>query len=356
MKPGECKDIRLKISETYTGNEVFMPVRVIRGEQEGAKVFVTAAIHGDEINGVGIVQELIAGAGPELIAGTLVLVPVVNIFGFESHDRYLPDRRDLNRAFPGMDTGSLAGRFAHTIMEEVVQKCDFGIDLHSAAMQRTNFPNVRANLRNPGCRQLAELFGASLVVNGTGPAGSLRREACRAGVPTIILEAGEPWKVEPSVMAVGVRGIQNVLKGLNMMKGNPLLPKLQITSQRTMWIRAQVGGILRFHVAPGDLVEKNQPIATNYGVLGLQQNILTSPHSGIVLGMATLPTVKPGEPVCHLALPRMRFTTLRKQMEKISRTALYRQAAQDLATNIAVTQPEEMNGDEASSEAVEALG
>jgi uncharacterized protein len=332
---GESKNIRIKISETYTGDEVRMPIRVIRARNPGPTVFITAAIHGDEINGTGIIHDFLFGEVVKLLSGTLILVPVVNVFGFETHERYLPDRRDLNRAFPGTSQGSLASRMAKKLMTEVVAKCDFGIDLHSAAFQRTNFPNVRADLSQKLVRELSQSFGAALIVDGKGPVGCFRREATKAGCPTIILEAGEPWKIEPSVLQIGVQGIRNTLISLEMIKGERVEPPYQAIIRKSTWLRATVGGILKFHVTAGEFVEKGQPIATNYSILGREQNTLTCPQDGIVLGIATLPAVKPGEPVVHIAFPNKRIADLRKKMKSATGDSL-RKAGRHLATNIDV--------------------
>jgi hypothetical protein len=338
IRPGESIDIRVKISETYTGDEIKMPIRVIRSKQVGPTVFITAAIHGDEINGTGIIHDFLFGDTVSLLKGTLILVPVVNVFGFEAHERYLPDRRDLNRSFPGNSQGSLASRVAHKLMKEVVLKSDFGIDLHSAAFQRTNYPNVRADLSVKPVRDLAEAFGAALVVDGKGPVGCFRREATKAGCPTIILEAGEPWKIEPSVLQIGVQGIRNTLMHLGMMGGDRVDPPYQAIIRKSTWLRASVGGILKFHVTAGEFVEKDQPIATNYSILGREQNTLICPKDGIVLGIATMPAVKPGEPVCHIAYPNKRISSLRRQMKAAKYNTLG-QAGEDLATNIDVIDP-----------------
>lgn len=338
--PGENNDIRVKISESYTGTEVLMPIRVIRAKAPGPVVFVTAAIHGDEINGTGIIHDFLFGDAVNLLQGSLILVPVVNVFGFEAHERYLPDRRDLNRSFPGSEHGSLASRVAHKLMQEVVSKSDYGIDLHSAAFQRTNYPNVRADLSQKTVRELAQAFGAALVVDGKGPVGCFRREATRAGCPTIILEAGEPWKIEPSVLQIGVQGIRNVLGSLGMLAGcQRVEPPYQATIRKTTWLRASVGGIIKFHITAGDFVEAGQPIATNYSILGEAQNVLLCPKDGIVLGLATMPAVKPGEPICHIAYPNKKISTLRRQMSRAKPNALG-QTGEDLATNIDVTEYE----------------
>lgn len=339
IRRGESCDIRLKISETYTGDAVNIPIRVIRARQPGPVVFVTAAIHGDEINGTGIIHDLMFDAAVHLLNGSLILVPVVNVFGFESHDRYLPDRRDLNRAFPGSKDGSLAARVAHTLMQSIVAVSDFGIDLHSAAAQRTNFPNVRGDLSIPEVRRLAQAFGCALIVDGKGPVGSFRREACKAGCPTIILEGGEPNKIEPSVLETGCTGVRNVLIDLGMLNGDPVRPPYQVRIARTTWLRARVGGILRFHVTPGAIVKAGDAIATNFSLLGQQQNSLTAPADGIVLSITTLPAVKPGEPVCHLAIPSAQISRLQRSLKSHKHSA-YHQAHDHLATNVHVVPPD----------------
>lgn len=336
---GERRDIRLKVSETYTGDQISIPLHVVRAKKPGPAVFITAAIHGDEINGTGIIHDFLFGEPFQLDAGSVIFIPVVNVFGFESHERYLPDRRDLNRSFPGSKEGSLAARLAHLLMTEIVPKCDYGIDLHSAAFQRTNFPNIRADLSHKETRRLAKSFGCAMVVDGKGPEGSFRREATRAGCPTIILEAGEPWKIEPSVLQIGTQGIRNSLISLGMMQGDVSEPPYRVTIRKTTWLRATVSGILKFHVGAGDIVQGGQPIATNYSILGAQQNILICPADGIVLGIATLPAVKPGEPVVHIALPDKPIAGLRKRMN-MDAADPHGIVRRHLATHIDLVKPE----------------
>ena len=188
--------------------DVRIPVHVRRAKAPGPTVFVSAALHGNEINGIGAIRQLIADNQFELTKGAILLIPVLNILGFERHSRYLPDRRDLNRAFPGSDHGSLASRMANRIFEELVARCDFGIDIHTASVRRTNYPNVRGDLRDDQVRRIAKAFGCEIVMNGVGPKGSLRREACKSGCPTIIMEGGEVSKVEPGVVESSVRRSQ----------------------------------------------------------------------------------------------------------------------------------------------------
>lgn len=341
VRRGETCDIRLKISETYVGSDVSIPIRVIRAKNPGPTVFVSAAIHGDEIIGTGIIHDLLARDELPLRSGTLILLPVVNVFGFENHDRYLPDRRDLNREFPGADSGSLTSRLANLIMREVVSQSNYGIDLHAASQSRTNFPNVRADLTLPEVCRIASAFGCEMVVDGMGPVGSLRREACKAGCATIILEAGEPLKVESAILEIGVRGVRNVLIELGMLPGERIHPPFQSLVQKTTWVRAEVGGLLRFHVKPGEVVRVGQAIASNFGVLGKHQNVLRSPVDGIILGMTTLPAVKPGEPVVHIAMPGNGIELVEKALDELDPDHLHGRLRADMASDISTHEVQE---------------
>jgi predicted deacylase len=346
VRAGETRDLRLDVSESYTGDKVSIPFRVVRARQPGPAVFVTAATHGDETNGTGIVHELISGRLPPLVRGTVLLVPVVNVFGFEVQQRYMPDGRDLNRCFPGSRSGSLTRRFAASLFDGVVSRCDYGIDLHTATRQRINYPNIRGDLSNPEVRRIAEAFGCELIVDSTGPEGSLRGEATRAGCPTVLLEAGEAHKIQPGVLEVGVRGVLNVLRYLEMLTGPVETPRRQYRVQRSTWIRAEMGGLLRFHVAPGEAVEAGQPIATNTSVYGTERNVLKAGVGGMVLGMTTLPIVKPGQPVCHLAEIDGSVAEVKASQARQKRNSLERRVREQLASNISVT--ERVNGSQPS--------
>jgi len=338
---GERRNVDLVVSESYSGLPVIVPVTVWRAKKPGPAVFVTAAVHGDELNGTGIVREILLNAPFTLLNGSLVLVPVVNMLGLERHQRYLPDRRDLNRSFPGDTEGSLARRFAHAVFQAIVKPCDFGIDLHTAAVRRTNFPNVRADLTRPRVKRLAFAMGTEIVINGKGPIGSLRRSACAAGCPTIILEAGEVWKVEPGVVECGVRAISNVLIDSGMIEGERIEPVYQRRIEKTKWIRAAGGGILQFHVAPGDLVEENQPLATNSDLHGQENRMVHSPCDGVVIGMTTLPVVTPGDPICHVAVLKRGTRTVQRAVDRSSSTSLHERLRDELSTSITVSKPRE---------------
>lgn len=338
VAPGGRADLTLVVSRSYAGAPIEVPVHVCRGARPGPAVFVTGAVHGDEINGTGVIRQLILEPPFDLEAGTLVLVPVVNILAFERLSRYSPDRRDLNRSFPGKKTGSLTSRLARVIRDDIVGRCDCGIDLHTAAARRTNYPNVRADMKSDATARLARLFGAELVLNSLGPEGSLRRVATKAGCPTVMLEAGEVWKVEPAVVEYALRGIRNLLIGLEMITGEAHEPAYTVVADETKWIRARSGGFLQFHVHPGDLLKKGDPIATNTTLVGREQSVLVAPKDAIVLGIATMPAVSPGDPVCNLAFPgAAALGDAERAIEALPGDSLLSRVYDDLATNIQVS-------------------
>jgi len=345
IAPGESRDLRLAVGESYSGLTVKIPIHVRRAKEDGPSVFVTAALHGDEINGTGAIRQLLQDPEFILRRGAVILIPVLNILAFERHSRYLPDRRDLNRSFPGAASGSLASRMAHRVFNELVPRCDYGIDLHTAAVRRTNYPNVRGDLNDPEVLDLAEAFGAEVIIHSGGIRKSLRREACKAGCPTIIMEGGEVWKVEPGIVETAVRGVKNVLKQLNMIDGEPEHPDYQVKVLRSKWLRAEHGGFLQFHVSPGDAVEKDQPLATNTTILGREKRVLTSPFRGVVIGMTTLPAISPGEPVFNIGrLPRgVKLSQLRRHGSH--ENSLEERVIEDLSSNILVTERPEADGD-----------
>lgn len=337
---GDICNINLKVSESYTGQPIAVPLQVQRAKRPGPTVFVTGAIHGDEVNGTGIVHELMVKQPFELQRGSLLLVPIANVLGFERHSRYLPDRRDLNREFPGAQDGSAASRFAAVIFREIVRQSDFGIDLHSAAVRRTNYPTIRGNLHSRLVRRIAKAFGCELMVESKGPKGSLRRAACRVKCHTISLEAGEVWKIEPGVLELGVRGIRNVLIELGMIEGLAVSPPYQTTVKKLHWLRATRGGLMKFHIAPGAVVERQQPICTIVDVFGGGEALITAPVDGVIIGLSTLPAVKPGFPICSVAEPELSVRQIRQCLASASANSYSQVLCDQLASNIAVEESE----------------
>lgn len=340
VQPGETREVSLAVTQSYSSLTIPIPVIVRRGMEPGPSLFVTAAIHGDEINGTGAVRRMIQEESLLPKRGTLILAPVINILGFDRHSRYLPDRRDLNRCFPGSRKGSVAARMARLVFDEIVSRCDCGIDLHTAAVKRTNFPNLRADVSIPEVRRLATAFGCETILSGKGPEGSFRREACAVQCPTIVFEAGEVWKVEPAVVEYAVHGVTNVMIELGMIDGKLQVPPFRVLVEKAKWIRAERGGFLRFHVRPGDVVAKNQPLATNTSITGTEHSLLTAPFAGIVLGMTTLPAIGPGDAVVHLGHLATDSPDIPRIRAELPEGHRHERVFEQLASNILVFTPE----------------
>ncbi|MBL8892798.1 MAG: succinylglutamate desuccinylase/aspartoacylase family protein [Planctomycetaceae bacterium] len=321
IQPGQELDAEVPISESYCGRQVSFPVHIKRGDEAGPTVFVTAAVHGDELNGTAAIRSLIVDPQIRLTRGTLILVPVVNVLGFETHSRYLPDRRDLNRCFPGSSSGSQASRLARVVFDEIVGRSDLGIDLHTAAIRRTNHPNVRGDFRNAEVRQLAEAFGCPLLVDEPGPEGSFRRAATDAGCPTILLEAGEIWKMESPIVEVARQGIINVLSELEMLHGLLCFRKPIELIEKTQWIRSDHAGFLDFHCQLGKHVRQGDPLATITSLLGRNPVSIFAPMDSVVLGLTTLPVTTPGEPICHLGQLQPRAALLNNAIIRLTDAA-----------------------------------
>ena len=302
--PGERKTVDLQVGKLYTHGELNMPVQVINGKQKGPVLFVCAAIHGDELNGVEIIRRLLKVKSMSRLKGTLIAVPIVNLYGFINQSRYLPDRRDLNRSFPGSPSGSLASRMAYLFLNEIVKQCTHGIDLHTGAINRTNLPQIRANLEDPETLEMANAFGAPLMMNAPLRAGSLRAAAVKKNIPILLYEAGEALRFDELAIRAGVNGILNVMKSLSMIpagrkKTTPIKP---VIAKASYWVRAPHSGIFRSVVKDGDRVQKN---STLLGVVsdpfGEAEFEIYPAYSGIVVGQMVMPLANEGEALFHIA-------------------------------------------------------
>lgn len=317
VAPGEAAELRLEVSEYYTAEPLVIPVTVIRGLRPGPTLFLTAAVHGDELNGVAIIRGLLIDQDFTDLAGTLIAVPVVNVPGFLSQSRTLPDNRDLNRSFPGSAEGSFTARMAHRVFQDVIRRSDYGIDLHTAGGDRTNYPQIRADLSDPGAAGLATAFGTPVVIHARGPVGALRRVAAAAGVPTLVYEAGSARVFERRFIDEGLAGVLNVMRHLEMLDGGPPAePALRLEVRKSTWLRAGAGGILDLKVSLGEAVKRGQVISVNTNPFGRERNQLVSPAGGIVIGLTRSPLVHPGDAICHLARLRARDVARWREFRK----------------------------------------
>jgi len=302
IAPGERRTIELPVTDLYTHTSLKMPVQVVRGKKPGPTLFLSAAIHGDEINGVEIVRRVLDYKGLDNIRGTLIAVPIVNVQGFLAQSRYTPDRRDLNRCFPGNSHGSVASRLAHLFVQEIVLKSDCGIDLHTAAIHRDNLPQIRAQLQNPETARLAQAFDAPVVLNTNLRDGSLRHYADEQGIPILLYEAGEALRFDESSIHIGARGVLNVMRELGMLRpSRKKSASKSVTANSSHWIRAQRSGILRARVGLGSSISKGQMLGTISDPFGIQEQTITAEYPGILIGRTHLPLANEADAVFHIA-------------------------------------------------------
>ena len=301
IRPGERVNVDLPVADLYTSTSLSMPVKVIRGRQPGPVLFVSAAIHGDELNGVEIIRRLLKLKTLRSIRGTLIAIPVVNVHGFLDQSRYLPDRRDLNRSFPGSAKGSIAARLAKLFLREIVEKADAGIDLHTGALHRSNLPQIRANLDDPGTFEIATAFGAPVVINSNTRDGSLRACAAKRGMPILIYEAGEALRFDETGIKTGLRGVLNVMRNMQMLPAAKRKPKVSpVVARSTRWVRAGASGIVTGKAKLGSTIAKGETIAMISDPLGDEQVRVIAPSDGIVIGRTNLPLAHEGDALFNL--------------------------------------------------------
>ena len=302
VEPGQRASVNLPVADLYTGTSLSMPVQVICGHKPGPTLFVSAAIHGDELNGVEIIRRLLKRKLMRNIRGTLLAVPVVNVHGFLNQSRYLPDRRDLNRSFPGSPTGSIAARLANTFLTMIVAKADFGLDLHTGAIDRSNLPQIRANLDDVKTRELARAFGAPVIVNANLRDGSLRACAADMGLPMLLYEAGEALRFDEVCIRAGVRGVLNIMRSISMLPAARNISELNpVEARSTSWVRAPSSGMVNWKVKLGASVFESQPLATISQPLGDQEDTALAPFDGIVIGRSNSPLAHEGDALFNIA-------------------------------------------------------
>lgn len=303
VKPGESKYIKLPLPGLYSHSNIHMPVHVMCGKEAGPTLFVSATIHGDEINGVEIIRRLKNSKSVQRLKGTLITVPVVNVYGFINKTRYLPDRRDLNRSFPGSETGSMASKLAHVFQANISKQCDYGIDLHTAAISRDNLPQIRAVLKDDEIKNLALAFGAPVVLNSPLREGSLRETAAQTDTKMLLYEAGEALRFDEISIRAGTSGIINIMRNIGMLPRSRKRIKLEpAIAHSSQWVRASQSGILRATNPMGNRINKGDILGYICDPFSDADIEIKAPVSGMVIGKTTLPLVHEGEAIFHIAM------------------------------------------------------
>jgi predicted deacylase len=300
-KAGRRTQIEIPIARLMSGTPVALPVIVLHGKTGGPTVWINAAIHGDELCGVEIVRRVLETVDPKTLHGTLIAVPVVNVHGFNTGDRYFPDRRDLNRSFPGSARGSLASRVAHLMMTEIVQQCDVGIDLHTGSDHRANLPQVRADLDDDKTLELTEVFGAPIAIHSRTRDGSLRHAATEAGATVLLYEAGEAMRFDETAIDTGTRGVLRVLHSLAMIADQPDAPARTQFARSTKWVRASKSGIVQMSAGLGHTVTRGDEIAVIRDPFGKLLSRVRAASDGVVIGCTEHPLVNRGDAIVNVA-------------------------------------------------------
>lgn len=305
IKAGERAIVDLPVADLYTHTQLMMPVHVVNGRRPGPTLFITGALHGDELNGVEIVRRVINGPALKGLRGCLLAAPIVNVFGFINRSRYLPDRRDLNRSFPGREKGSIAARLAYLVAQEIVAHADFGIDLHTGAIDRANLPQIRADLSDPQVLRIAEAFATPVIIDANAREGTLRQFAAEKGVRVLVYEGGEALRFDELSIRAGVRGIRRVLRALDMLpqRAGPRAELGPTRANTTSWIRAPSSGIIRTECRLGERVKAGQilgVVSDPFGEVEVEVEVPDS-GSGIVIGRSTSPLTHEGDALFHIA-------------------------------------------------------
>ena len=303
VQAGERGEVEIHVEQLATGPWISIPTIVLNGRRAGPSVCLSAAIHGDEVNGVEAIRRLLMDLRPADMAGTLIVVPVVNELGFMAEERYLPDGRDLNRSFPGSPRGSLAARLAHLFMAEIVSRCSYGIDLHCGSGRRSNLPQIRADIEDERTRAVAEAFGAPATIHARTRDGSLREAATQQGMAMLLFEGGESNRFDPYAIDAAYDGVRRVLDLLGVIDGAPGTSETSFLSHETRWVRAARGGMLRVDVELGDMVEQRQVLGHFSDIYGRRNLAVRAPVAGLVIGLNRSPLINQGDALVHIAEP-----------------------------------------------------
>lgn len=304
IQAGRFEYVEIPIARLPIGTWLHLPIAVIHGTRPGPTIWLSGAVHGDELNGIAIVRELTIRFNPQTMAGTVLAVPVVNVFGLIGDSRYLPDRRDLNRSFPGSQRGSMAGQLAHLFLENVVKRCELGIDFHTGSQGRTNWPQLRLSAGDPKLTELAKIFAPPAMLYTDMLPGSLRKAAARFGIRCLLYEAGEDTRFSRAAIRIGVEGSLRVMQALGMIDdGVPPATLETFVSHRSSWVRATRGGMCKLSISLGDHVEAGDRVAVIFDTLGRHDRAVRARTAGVVIGHLNHAVVNRGEAVAHIAEP-----------------------------------------------------
>lgn len=300
VEPNTSTRLAWKPNVSFAGIATPTPVLVINGNEPGQTLCLTAAVHGDELNGIEVVRRVIYDIDPSKLKGRIVGVPIVNLQGFQRASRYLPDRRDLNRYFPGSADGSLASRIAYSLVTEIIQHCDALIDLHTASFHRTNLPQVRADLRDEKVAEFTKGFDKMVIIQSEGGDGTLRRETVRMGIPAVTLEIGQPLILEEEQVSAGVKSVLTLLDSMGLYEKFFTWGSSEPAYYQSSWVRAPQGGILFSTVAIGDRVTTGTLLGTITDPITNKTTEIRAKEAGRVIGMALNQVVLPGFAVYHM--------------------------------------------------------
>lgn len=324
VPPGTRQTLDWVSAQSPGGFSVPAPVLVVNGSQPGPVLCLTAAVHGDELNGIEIARQVLHGLDPQKLKGTVVGVPVVNLDGFWRRDRYIGDRRDLNRYFPGSTDGSYASRVAHSLFHQIIIHCDAVVDLHTGSFFRENLPQIRADLTIGQVATMAKGFGNLTVLQSIGPEGSLRRAATSVGIPAVVLEIGGPLSLEPDRVKAGVKSIETLLSSVKMTSKIKFLPTPQPVFYESSWLRAESGGIMMNQVKLGAKVSKDQILAKVIDPISNNEYEVKAPFDGVILGRAQNQFVSPGFSLIRIGKKRT-AEELEKQGEAEKKAVIEKQ-------------------------------
>lgn len=303
--PGEFRTLPWSPGQSFSSIDTPVPVLVARGRTAGPVVCLTAAIHGDELNGIEMVRRLMFQLNPEKMKGSVIGIPIVNLDGFRRSSRYLADRRDLNRHFPGSPKGSAAGRIAHSLFTEVIRdRCEYLVDLHTGSLKRTNLPQIRGDLTNEAVFEFSRHFGGITVLHGAGTKGTLRRAAVDAGIPTMTLEAGGPNALEESAVDGGVKALETLLQNLEIQPTLRFWGTPQPVFYHSEWVRADQGGILMSEIELGDRISEGDILGRVVDPVSNTGSNIVAPFDGRVIGMAVNQVVQTGFAAYHLGVEK----------------------------------------------------